>query len=89
MPEARDALVVVEVADTSVAYDRNVKLLLYASAGVREAWLVDLRAGVVEVYAGPRAGGYDVVRKYARGEVVRSATLAEVVAFGADEVLPE
>lgn len=88
VPEARDALIVVEVAGTSVSYDRNVKLLLYASAGVREAWLVDLRAGVVEVYAGPRAGGYDVVRKYARGEVVRSATLAEVVAFGADEVLP-
>ena len=89
VPEAGDALVVVEVADTSVSYDRNVKLPLYARAGVPEAWLVDLRAGVVEVHSGPHAGGYGAVLTYARGEVVRSETLAEVVAFGADEVLPE
>ena len=88
VPEARDALIVVEVVDTSLSYDRNIKLPLYAHAGVPEAWLVDLRAGVVEVHSGPQTGGYGAVRKYARGEVVRSATLAEVVAFGADEVLP-
>lgn len=88
VPEARDALVVVEVADTSITYDRSIKLPLYASAGVPAAWLVDLRAGVVEVHLGPRAGGYGAVRMYTRGEVVRSATLAEVVAFGANEVLP-
>lgn len=88
VPEARDTLVVVEVADTSVYYDRNVKLPLYARAGVPEAWLVDLRAGVVEVHSEPHADSYGAVRTYARGEVVRSTTLAEVVAFGADEVLP-
>ncbi len=78
----------VEVADTSLSYDRNVKLPLYARAGVPEAWLVDLRAGFVEVHSGPQTGGYSAVKMYARGEVVRSATLAEVVAFGADEALP-
>jgi Uma2 family endonuclease len=88
VPEAGDALVVVEVADTIVSYDRNVKLPLYARAGVPEAWLVDLRAGIVEVHSGPHAGAYGTVRTYARGEVVRSATLAEIVAFGPDEVLP-
>ena len=88
VPEARDALVVVEVADTSVSYDRNIKLPLYASAGVPEAWLVDLRGGVVEVHSEPHAGGYGALWTCARGEVVRSATLAEVVTFGADEVLP-
>jgi Uma2 family endonuclease len=87
VPEAGDALVVVEVADTSVSYDKNVKLPLYARAGVPEAWLVDLRAGVVEVYSEPREGGYGAIRRYARGERVRSATLVEVV-FEADEVLP-
>ena len=45
---------------------------------------MDLRAGVVEVHSGPHADGYGAVRTYARGEVVRSATLAEVVAFGAE-----
>jgi Uma2 family endonuclease len=89
VPEAGDALVVVEVADTSVSYDRNVKLPLYARAGVSEAWLVDLRASIVEVHSEPHAGGYGAVQTYARGEMVRSATLAEIVAFGTDEVLPE
>lgn len=89
VPEAGDALVVVEVADTSISYDRNVKLPLYARAGVPEAWLVDLRAGAIEVHSAPRAGGYGTVRTYARGEMVHSATLSEVVAFGTDEVLPE
>ena len=89
VPEAGDALVVVEVADTSISYDRNVKLPLYARAGVPEAWLVHLRAGVVEVHSEPHTDdGYGAVKTYARGEVVRSAILAEVVAFGADEVLP-
>jgi Uma2 family endonuclease len=87
VPEAGDALVVIEVADTSVSYDRNVKLPLYARAGVPEAWLVDLRAGVVEVHSEPREGGYGLRRRYARGEGLRSATLVEV-AFEADEVLP-
>ena len=88
VPEARDTLVVIEVADTSIYYDRNVKLPLYARAGVPEAWLIDLRAGVVEVHSEPHADSYAAVQTYARGEVVRSTTLAEVVAFGADEVLP-
>jgi len=88
LPEARDALVVVEVADTSVSYDRNVKLPLYARAGVPEAWLVDLRAGVVEVHSEPREGGYGTIRRCARGEEVRSATLVDVV-LPVDEVLPE
>lgn len=87
VPDARDALVVVEVADTSVSYDKNVKLPLYARAGVPEAWLVDLRAGVVEVHSEPREGGYGAIRRYARGEEMRSATLGDV-AFEADEVLP-
>lgn len=87
VPEARDALVAVEVADTSISYDRNVKLPLYARAGVPEVWLVDLRASVVEVHSEPRAEGYGAIRRYARGERVRSATLADV-AFEADEALP-
>jgi Uma2 family endonuclease len=88
VPEAGDALVVIEVADTTVSYDRNVKLPLYARARVPEAWLVDLRAGVVEIHSEPREGGYGLRRRYARGEEVRSATLVDVV-LPVDEVLPE
>ncbi len=41
-PRAQDILLVIEVADTTVAYDRDVKLPLYARVGIPEAWLVDL-----------------------------------------------
>ena len=53
-----DVLLVIEVADTSAAADRAVKIPLYAEAGIREAWLVDLAAGRVEAYRTPRAGAY-------------------------------
>lgn len=49
-PAPEDALLVVEVADTTVATDRRHKLPLYARAGIREAWLVDLVAGRLEVH---------------------------------------
>jgi Uma2 family endonuclease len=41
-PTPADVMVIVEVADTTVEYDRNVKLPIYARAGVPEAWLVVL-----------------------------------------------
>ena len=44
-----DVLLAVEVADTSYRYDRGVKLGLYARAGVREVWIVDLAGDAVEV----------------------------------------
>ena len=51
-------LLVIEVGDTTAAADRAVKIPLYAEAGIREVWLVDLTAGRVEAYRMPRAGAY-------------------------------
>jgi Uma2 family endonuclease len=75
LPAAGDALLVVEVADTSLPYDRNIKVPLYARAGVSEAWIVDVRAGTVEVHSEPRGVGYAAVRRYSKDERVRSATV--------------
>ena len=52
-PGPSDALLVVEVVDTSAAYDRTTKLPLYARAGIREVWIVDVMRAVVEVYRQP------------------------------------
>lgn len=57
-PTARDALLVVEVCDSSWAYDREVKMPLYASYGVREAWLVDLGVGQLNCYGAPHSGAF-------------------------------
>src|SRR6266508_549175 len=50
VPTPEDALLVIEVADSSRDYDRGVKLPLYAAAGIPETWLVDLVAEIVECH---------------------------------------
>ena len=60
---ADDVLTLIEVADTSLAYDRSTKLRLYAEAGIPEYWVVDCTAEAVEIYRTPGPDGYrDVAR---------------------------
>ncbi|PWU17084.1 MAG: Uma2 family endonuclease [Candidatus Rokuibacteriota bacterium] len=56
--EPDDALLVVEVMDSSVAYDRRVKLPIYARGSAPEVWLVDVNASTVEAHRSPTAAGY-------------------------------
>ncbi|MBI3634666.1 MAG: Uma2 family endonuclease [Candidatus Rokubacteria bacterium] len=58
LPEPPDVFLVIEVADSTLAYDRRTKLPLYARAGVTESWLVDLEANRVEIHRGPTETGY-------------------------------
>lgn len=69
-PVAADVLLLIEVADKSLARDRRVKIPLYARAAIREVWLVDLTGDRVEVHRDPTAGGYSHVRALGRGESV-------------------
>ena len=57
-PRANDVLLIVEVADTTLQYDREIKLPLYASAGIPEVWLVDVEGKTVEIYSHPEEGRY-------------------------------
>jgi Uma2 family endonuclease len=62
-PHADDALLLIEVAETSLAYDRSTKLRLYAEAGVPEYWVVDCVAESIDVCRRPDRNGYgDVTR---------------------------
>ena len=56
-PESSDILLVVEIAQTSLAYDR-AKLAIYARNGVQEVWIADLSSEQLEVYREPGAGAY-------------------------------
>ena len=60
-PHADDALLLIEVAETSLAYDRSTKLRLYAEAGVPEYWVVDCVAESIEVHRTPHAARYSDV----------------------------
>ena len=55
---AEDVLLLIEVADTSLEYDREVKLPRYAAAGIPEVWIVNVRARQVEAYSDPVDGEY-------------------------------
>ena len=74
-PGPEDVLVVIEVADRSLDYDRNVKLPLYARAGIPEAWLMVLSKDVIEVYSQPRNGKYQKVQRLKRGKTLVSSTI--------------
>ncbi len=63
LPTSDDVLLLVEVAETSARYDREVKIPLYARHGVPIVWLVDLEQDVVEVYEEPIDGEYTIMRK--------------------------
>lgn len=86
-PTPEEVLLAVEVADTSLAYDRNIKLPRYAEAGIPEAWLLDLNTDAIEVHSKPGPAGYESVVRVSRGERVVSATLPDF-AFDASEALP-
>ncbi len=51
-------LVLIEVADSSIDYDRKTKLPLYARSGVQEFWIIDLNAKRLERYTQPNETGY-------------------------------
>ena len=68
-PTAADVLLLVEVADSSLAYDRGPKLALYARHGVPEVWVVDLVGRVVEVCTKPGPEGYAERRRVSEGAV--------------------
>ena len=75
-PEAGDVLLVVEVADSSLRYDRAEKLPRYARAGIPEAWLVDIAGVAVAVRTDPGPGGYAREQVFRPGAVIESAAAA-------------
>lgn len=69
-PGPADILLIVEVADSSLQYEREEKLPLYAEAGIPEVWLVNLAGEVIESYREPRGGRYQAARVISRGQDV-------------------
>jgi Uma2 family endonuclease len=76
-PGPADILLIVEVADTSLTYDRQ-KLRVYATAGMTEVWIVDLLEKHIEIYREPRGNEYVDVRVAARDETVSCLALPDV-----------
>jgi Uma2 family endonuclease len=81
------ALLIVEVADTSLQKDRGVKTALYAMAGVPEFWLVSLADRTIEVHRQPSTGRYTDIQKIDTGGSIAPAAFP-TVSIAASEILP-
>ena len=78
LPRPEDTLLAVEVANTSLDYDRKVKLALYARSGIPEVWIVNLAANEVEVYRSPVADNYTVVARAGLSATLTIAAIPDV-----------
>lgn len=78
LPGAADVLLIVEVADSSIAYDREVKLPTYASSMIAEVWIVDLGAERIDVYTAPRHGVYQNSQACHRGDSINPLSFADL-----------
>ena len=86
LPGAPDVLLVIEVADSSLDRDRDVKVPRYAAAGIPEAWLVDLVGDAIRVCRRPGPDGYAEIITVSRGQVLRPVHLPGVV-IAAEQIL--
>ena len=85
-PVPEDVLLLIEVADTSQDYDRDIKAPLYARYGIAEYWLIDLEEERIEVYRSPSPEGYREVAIVERGESLHMQAFPDV-ALTVDEIL--
>lgn len=81
-----DVFLLVEVADSSLRYDRRIKSKLYGAAGIADYWIVNLPERQIEVYREPRPDGYRTMTRYAPGETLSPLAFADVV-LNVDEIL--
>lgn len=73
--EPGEACLVIEVAVSSLAYDKGLKAKLYARHRVREFWVVDANEGVTYVHTGPGGDGWSSIVKYGPQDVLTTAAL--------------
>jgi Uma2 family endonuclease len=82
-PSLRDhpseALLVVEIAASSITIDRGLKRTIYAEVGIPEYWIVDVNGRTVEVHTQPDGGRYSRVQTLRDGDVLRPTLLPEVM----------
>jgi Uma2 family endonuclease len=77
-PQPQDIFLLIEVADSSLEYDRDVKIPLYATSGISEVWLVDIYEQVIIVYRYPSENGYSDIQTLSRGEKLSIQAFPEI-----------
>jgi len=76
--ELDDILLLIEVADTSLDYDREQKLPRYAASNIAEVWIIDVDQQIVEQYSQPMQGQYTQLNKVLFGNTIQSKTMQQI-----------
>ncbi|MCC6472670.1 MAG: Uma2 family endonuclease [Burkholderiales bacterium] len=79
LPVAADVLLVIEVADSSLAYDRDVKLGLYARHGIPECWILDIEHRKLQIYREPTLEGYRATLEPGPADPISPQAAEEIV----------
>lgn len=77
-PRPAEVILAVEVSDTTLKYDRTVKLLLYAQAEIPEVWIINLPNNIIEIHQKPKHGIYQLTKIFNPGEVAKSEILPDL-----------
>ena len=85
-PRPEDILLVIEVAQSSLDYDRGTKLPRYAAAGIAEVWIVNLVEDHVEVYREPAGTEYALQTIHRRGGTIAPLAFPDL-ALRVEEIL--
>lgn len=86
-PRPRDVLLLIEVSDSSLDYDRNTKLPYYASLAIPETWIANLRDDRIEAHAEPTPQGYRSTRIYQPGDTI-SPTAFPDIQINVSDIIP-
>ncbi len=86
-PTGTDARLVIEVSDSTLEYDREIKLAIYAQAGIEEMWIVNLTRSEIETYRDPQPdGSYRVHETFKQGDSIRLLAFPDVT-LGVSDVV--
>jgi len=70
LPKASDVLLLIEVSEATLRFDKEVKLPLYAESGIPEVWIIDLKKGIIEVNSDLQNGSYQKQQTLKRGQTL-------------------
>jgi Uma2 family endonuclease len=85
-PGPGDIYLIIEVADSSLDYDRKTKSMIYARYGIADYWIVNLPGQQIEVHREPRDGAYRTTTRYSHGDTLTLLAFPDV-ALLADDIL--
>lgn len=73
-----DILLLIEIADTSLAYDRDLKLPRYAASTIAEMWIIDANQQIIDQYTQPLQGQYMQMQRYLKGHTIQSKMMPQI-----------